>query len=196
MNILRSIRVKGLADYEPWPELNHSARSIRRLAREAGEARLHLQTAALVMTALAVKAFCQTVGKKVMAETWEEGGSRLPPMQQLVQIGRSVGIDVNYREAPWHAVAQLMGASEALMVAKGGFAVDETFRIDADRDLSFEAHMEVQRHHRSLHDISELERVATAVNSALLEIWDACGGEERALNVLEARQWDVESVRS
>lgn len=196
MNIRRNVRVTGLAAYEPWPELNHSARTMRRLAREAGEAGLHLRTAALVMTALAVNAFCRTLGRKLMAEAWEEAGSRLPPLQQLVQIGRGVGIDVDYREAPWHAVAQLMGASEDLMVAKGGVAVDETFSIDTHRDLSFEAHMEVQRHHRSLHDMLELERVAMAVNTALLEIWDASGGGERALNVLEARQWDVESVRS
>jgi hypothetical protein len=194
MNSKRNVRVSGSAEYRPWPELNHAARSLRRMAREDGSLRLHLMTGSLVLTAMAVEAFCATVGPKALPEAWYHGRApvfRKPLVRQLELIGAGIGVFVDFAQEPWASVRQLLEARSDLLVPKPGFGVDEMLSVDEDADARFDAHMAVQAQHRILHGIADLERVASEVNRGLLRLWDAAGGDELALNVLEAGQWTV-----
>ncbi len=194
MNTKRNVRVSGSADYRPWPELNHAARSLRRMAREEGGFRLHLMTGSLVLTAMAVEAFCATVGPKALPEAWHHGRVpvfRKPLARQLELIGAGIGVVVDFDQEPWASVWQLLEARSDLLVPKPGMGVDEIVSVDVDADARFDAHMASQAQHRILHGIADLDRVAGEVNRGLLHLWDAIGGDELALNVLEAGQWTV-----
>lgn len=198
MNTKRNVRVSGSADYRPWPELNHAARSLRRMAREEAGFRLHLMTGSLVLTAMAIEAFCATVGPKALPEAWHHGRApvfRKPLARQLELIGAGVGVFVDFDQEPWTSVRQLLEARSDLLVPKPGLGVDEVLSVDEDADARFDVHMAVQAQHRTLHGIADLERVAGEVNRGLLNLWDAVGGDELALNVLEVAQWTVTEVQ-
>ncbi len=198
LNMKKNTRVVGEASYRPWPEMNHAARTLRRAAREQGAAKLHVVTGALVLTALAVEAFCQTLGPGLFPDRWTDGARPLANkavLRKLELIGREVGVQVDYREEPWIHVNALFEARALLLAPRAAAQlVDEVLAVDEDADPHFDAHAAVQRHFRPLHNLIELEKVAGEINKGLLNIWDAAGGEEAILNVTANTGWTVQSV--
>ncbi|RLK56425.1 hypothetical protein BCL79_0812 [Stenotrophomonas rhizophila] len=66
--------------------------------------------------------------------------------------------------------------------------------MDEDADPKSDVHAAVQRRFRPLHNLVQLEKVAAEINKALLNIWDAGGGEEAVLDVLGCTSWAIHSV--
>lgn len=118
---------------------------------------------------------------------------RKPLARQLGLIGAGGGVFVDFDQEPWTSVRQLLEARSDLLAPKPGFGVDEVLSVDEDADARFDAHMAVQARHRTFHRIADLER-GGEVNRGLLHLWDAAGGDELALNMLEAAQWTVTEV--
>ncbi len=198
VNIKKKVRAVGEASYHPWPELNHAARVLRRAAREQGASKLHVVTGAVVLTAFAVEAFCQTLGPDLFPDRWASGAKPLVEkavLRKLELIGHEVGVDVDYNQEPWIHVSALFEAKRQLLTPSSSpVPLDEDVSVDEDADPRFDVHAAVQRHFRPLHNLVQLEKVAAEVNKGLLNIWDAAGGAEAVLDVLGHTSWAIQSA--
>jgi hypothetical protein len=213
--VMMEVLLKGKSRYLPWPELYHSARSLFAVAREYKPGSAHVATAAVVLSAFAVEGFCQTLGPKVLHETWEatmqpevgqgnEAGSkkakkfgdeRLPVCDKLKKIGKACGVSVDYGVAPWSSVRELFAARDALAHAKPQLRqVSEIISVPADGDPRFHLHDALRRKHQPLHDVDKLEGAMKAIDSGLREIWKGAGMDPDAMNMLGTSMWSWSPV--
>lgn len=193
-------RVKGHYIYQAWPETAHAARSMRKIARETRVGHNHALTAAIVMTAFAVEAFCQALGPDVFGDDWFVGKpprERLPVKVKLKCIGKRFGVQVNYGSRPWKDVAALLGARDELAHPKPEVRVSKFVVEAVDGDAARQKYQDgVFRAFHPLHDIDELDRVAAEVEEGLLCIWEASGGRPHMLDSWSMGTWSISAIES
>lgn len=175
-------RIEGTFPYLPWPEMRHAAWSLRRIAREHPRGSAHTISAAVVMTAFSVEAFCQTVGPQVLVDIWTSGkypAERWSVLDKLKEIGKRTGSTINYGEAPWSEIKELFKARDRLAHAKPEEGkVDRIIDVPDGIDV-VDYYDEIrEREFQSLHDVDRLERLAGDIDTALLPIWIAAGNTE------------------
>lgn len=188
-------RIRGKFDFQAWPETSHSARVLRKIARETAEGHTHIVSAALVMTAFSVEAFAKTLGPAVYGDAWNAAprpAERFPIKIKVKDIARARGITVDYGARPWKDLASLMTARDAL--AHPGphpRPVDDVVEAVDGVHARLLCDDIIRREYRPLHDIDVLDEVADRVEAGLLEIWVAGGGSRNVLKAWTAGLWSV-----
>jgi len=186
---MKRLRVKGQYNYEAWQEMAHAARSVRAVAREYLPGSAHTTTAAVVMTAFSVEAFCQTLGPAILGAEWKD---RSTVKDKIKAIARKVGLKADFGASPWSDVQRLMEARDAHAHAKPhAREIDSVVEVEEDVDARELLNKEMQRHYLPLHDLDELDRVADAIEAALLEIWTAAGRRAVEFKRLSRQSWSV-----
>ncbi|MEW9571327.1 hypothetical protein ABQJ54_06165 [Rhodanobacter sp. Si-c] len=185
---MTKVRFKGEQPYLPFPHIHHAAKTLRKLAGTTEMGRYHLESAALVMTAFAIEAFCQTLGPEVFGEKWTnppDGGramERCSVKAKLKAIGETVNVPVSFGLRPWSLIAELMQARDDL--AHGKPLPPELTKIDVTLDVpdGIDPYDLVRAHMRNLmfpmHRIDRLETAADEIDTGLRRLWVAAGNPD------------------
>jgi hypothetical protein len=191
-------RIQGAFPYLPWPEMRHAAWSLRRVAREHPRGSAHTISAAVVMTAFSVEAFCQTLGPMVLASRWtaeKRPAERWPVLKKLKEIGKAVSVSVDYGKEPWKGISELFDARDRLAHAK--LDSGETDRvIDVPNGIDPVDHLYqlLDEEFQPLHDLDKLDQLAGQIDDALRPIWVGAGNSEDLFAWKGMRHWNVTAV--
>ena len=176
------VRAAGSAPYLPWPEMRHSAKTLRKIAREFPLGSAHTISAVVVMTAFSVEAFCQTLGPVVLREKWTNGrrpAERWPVLDKLREIGKATGNPVDYGKEPWNRIADLFKARDLLAHAKPDpRKFDREFEVPEGVDPIDAVYASLKIEFQPLHNLQKLDSLAAEIDSALLPIWVAAGNSD------------------
>lgn len=178
------MRFEGEQDYLPFPHILHAAATLRRLARNTEKGRYHIESAALVMTAFSVEAFCQTLGPDVLGASWTTApaGSKRPierwsVTDKLKAIGREVGVPVDLGQEPWSKVVSLMAARDELAHAKHLSSertnINLTLEVPDAADPYDVIREYLRRQLFPLHNIDALDAIAADIEAGLQSLWIA-----------------------
>jgi len=199
------VRFEGEQHYLPFPHIHHAAATLRKLARTTDLGRNHLESAALVMTAFAVEAFCQTLGPQVLGSDWTNPpqGSKRPierwsVADKLKAIGRAVGVPVDLGQAPWSLVVDLMTARDELAHAKHLSSARTTINLTLDVPASVDPYDVIRHHLRDqmfpLHNITVLDSLAAEIDAGLRRLWTAAGHPDHAFDQAGMTHWTGTAV--
>ena len=199
------VRFKGEQRYLPFPHIHHVAQSLRRSARTTEVGRYHLEAAALVMTAFAVEAFCQSLGPDVLGAAWTTSpDSKKPPIERwslkdkLKAIGKAVNEPVDFGQKPWSLISDLMNARDEL--AHGRHLSSERTTINWTLDVPDGADpYDVLRGHLRdslfpLHQIDRLEAVTKEIDAGLLRLWVSAGNPDYTFDQTGMTSWSAVAV--
>lgn len=191
----QKIRVSGRYQYRPWPEMRHAARTLVWVADTHPEGSTHVITAAVVLTAFSVEAFCQQVGPEILKEGWlreKRPMERAPVLEKLKLIGREVRVEVDYGKSPWAEIKQLMEARDNLAHPQPEERLaDRTITIPADADPREALHIVLDEKYKPLHSLEQLRRVADLIDDAFSKIWIAAGRKEVQMNMFGGSVWSM-----
>lgn len=188
-------RITGKFDYQAWPEMTHSARMLRSMARDTAQGHTHLVAAAVVMTAFSVEAFALTLGPRVYGQAWTSGdppAERFKLRTKIKEIAKKFGISVDYGCKPWKDIADLIRARDLMAhPAPRARPINEVVEA-ADEHLARMMVSEVvDKVHHPMHDIDVLDEAADRVERALVEIWVASGESRHVLGSWPYGTWQV-----
>lgn len=192
----KTAAISGDHDYRPWPELRHAAASLRKIAANYEPGSAYTIMAALVMMAFSVEAFVQTLGPEVLSDEWtqeERPAERWKVTKKLKEIGRKLGVPVDYGESPWQDIKALFEARDDLAHAKPALR-EASGRVeilpgggvapDAFRPLLIERY-------QPFHNLDVLNRLAQVIDHELLTLWIAAGKDERRFTMHGASAYVV-----
>jgi hypothetical protein len=199
------VRFEGAQHYLPFPHIHHAASTLRRLARSAEVGRYHLESAALVMTAFSVEAFCQTLGPEVLGSVWTAppAGSKRPierwsVTDKLKAIGKAVGVHVELGQDPWSLVVALMRARDELAHAKHIASERTSINLTLDVPDGTDPYDVVAAHVRDqmfpLHRIDRLDVLASEIDAGLLRLWEAAGHSAHTFDQSGMTSWTAKAV--
>lgn len=187
-------RIQGEFPYLPWPEIRHAALSLRRVAREQERGSFHTLSAAVVMTAFSVEAFCQTLGPKLLADIWEgdKPAERWPVLKKLKAIGRATSTVVDYGRPPWNKISELFDARDRLAHAKPESGeVNRIIEVPEGIDPVDHLYGILEREFQPLHDIDKLDELSRQIDDAFLPIWVAAGNTPGSFVWKGLRHWKI-----
>lgn len=199
------MRFEGEQDYLPFPHIFHAAATLRRLARDTEKGRYHIESAALVMTAFSVEAFCQTLGPDVLGASWATApaGSKRPierwsVADKLKAIGRAVGIPVDLGQEPWSKVVTLMAARDELAHAKHLSSDRTNINLTLEVPDAADPYDVVKGHLRRqlfpLHDIDALDAITADIEAGLRRLWEAGGKPAHTFGRSGITSWSATAV--
>lgn len=199
------VRFEGEQRYLPFPHIHHAAESLRRLAHTTEVGRYHLEAAALVMTAFAVEAFCQTLGPEVLGAAWTtppEGKKhsieRWPVRDKLKAIGNAVNVPVNFGQRPWSLIEELMAARDELAHAKYLSSDRTTINWTLDIPEGADPYDVLRGHLRDalfpLHQIDRLDTAAQEIDGGLRRLWEAASHPAHTFDQHGMTSWSAKAI--
>jgi len=201
---MAKVRFEGEQSYLPFPHIHHAAKTLRKLASTTEMGRYHLESAALVMTAFAIEAFCQTLGPEVFGEKWANPPDGSRPMERcsvkakLKAIGKAVNVPVSFGLNPWLLIAELMRVRDDL--AHGKPLPPERTKIDVTLNVpdGIDPYDVVHTHMRDLmfpmHRIDRLEAAAEEIDKGLRRLWVVAGNPDYMFARSSISSWSATAV--
>lgn len=192
----KTAAISGDHDYRPWPELRHAAASLRMTAERYEPGSAYTIMAALVMMAFSVEAFIQTLGPEVLKEEWtqeEYPAERWKVTKKLKEVGRRLGVPVDYGTSPWQDIKALFEARDDLAHAKPALReASGRVEISSGGEVAPDAFRPLlNEKYQPFHNLDMLNRLAPVIDNALLSLWVAAGNDERRFTMHGASAYVV-----